>query len=91
MTSIAELLDTFAANPFREGTENHAKYAAVARSELLAVVNDLERDAARFRYIANMARASSLDISGNHTWTMQLRNIKGPSLSEAIDNAMKEA
>jgi hypothetical protein len=46
------------------------------------------KDAARYRHIQGMARVMSPKIDGNHTWHMGLRDIRGPSLDEAIDSAI---
>ncbi len=48
-----------------------------------------QKDAARYQHIKGMARAMSLDISGNHYWHMGLRDIRGPNLDEAIDRAIE--
>jgi hypothetical protein len=48
-----------------------------------------QKDAARYQHIKGMARAMSLDISGNHHWHMGLQDIRGPNLDEAIDRAIR--
>ena len=48
-----------------------------------------QKDAARYQHIKGMARAMSLDINGNHYWTVALHGIRGPSLDEAIDRAIE--
>ena len=48
-----------------------------------------QKDAARYQHIKGMARAMSLDISGNHYWHMTLGAIRGPNLDEAIDRAIE--
>lgn len=71
-------------------------YVWIAENEALRVSNDnLVRDldaamddAKRYRHIKSMARAMSLDINGNHYWTMQLRDVRGSTLDNAIDAAM---
>ena len=50
-----------------------------------------QKDAARYQHIKGMARAMSLDINGNHYWTVALHGIRGPSLDEAIDRAIEAA
>ena len=47
------------------------------------------KDAARYQHIKGMARAMSLDISGNHYWHMLLGAIRGPNLDEAIDRSIR--
>jgi hypothetical protein len=54
-------------------------------------LTDDQKDAARYQHIKGMARAMSLDINGNHYWTVALYGIRGPSLDEAIDRAIKDA
>ena len=54
-------------------------------------LTDEQKDAARYQHIKGMARAMSLDISGNHYWTVALHGIRGPSLDEAIDRAIEAA
>ena len=56
-------------------------------AELVAAA--AQKDAARYQHIKGMARAMSLDISGNHYWHMVLGAIRGPNLDEAIDRAIK--
>ena len=52
-------------------------------------LTDEQQDAQRYRHIKSMARARSLDVSGNHYWHMNLLDIRGPSLDEAIDRAIR--
>lgn len=52
-------------------------------------VADLERDAARYRFLESDFAPMGLNIDGNHVWAYR-RNatLKGPSLSAAIDAAI---
>ncbi len=53
----------------------------------------LMADAARYQFMKSNCRAIGLDIEGNHSWTCQITrsDIKGPTLDEAIDAALKKA
>ena len=54
-------------------------------------LTDEQKDSARYRHVKGMARAMSLDINGDHYWTVALHGIRGPSLDEAIDRAIEAA
>ena len=53
----------------------------------------LMADAARYQFMKSCTRAAGLDISGWHSWTCQIMrsDIKGATLDEAIDSAIKKA
>lgn len=58
--------------------------------ELRERMAELEQDAARYRFLESDFSPMGLNIDGNHAWAYR-RNamLKGPSLSAAIDAAMK--
>lgn len=53
----------------------------------------LMADGARYQFMKSCSRAAGLDISGWHSWTCQIMrsDIKGATLDEAIDSAIKKA
>jgi len=52
---------------------------------------ELCKDAERYRWLKTGFRAMSLDMGGNHTWVQRSSSmLRGPSVDEAIDAAMKE-
>jgi hypothetical protein len=53
----------------------------------------LAADAGRYRFMKSCSRVAGLDIGGRHSWTCQIMrsDIKGTTLDEAIDSAIKKA
>ena len=53
----------------------------------------LMADGARYQFMKSCSRAAGLDISGWHSWTCQIMrsDIKGATLDQAIDAAIKKA
>jgi hypothetical protein len=53
----------------------------------------LMADAERYRFMKSCSRVAGLDIGGRHSWTCQIMrsDIKGATLDEAIDAALKKA
>jgi hypothetical protein len=53
----------------------------------------LAADAARYQFMKSCTRVAGLDIDGQHSWTCQIMrsDIKGATLDEAIDAAIKKA
>ena len=53
----------------------------------------LMADAARYQFMKSCSRVAGLDIGGWHSWTCQIMrsDIKGATLDEAIDAAIKKA
>ena len=49
-----------------------------------------EKDAERYRWLKGQFRAFSLDMGGQHTWTLARMIKKGPTLDAAIDAAREE-
>lgn len=58
--------------------------------ELRVRVAELDKDAARYRFLEADFSPMGLDIDGNHVWAYRRNaSLKGPTLSDAIDAAMK--
>lgn len=52
---------------------------------------ELRKDAERYRWLRKQFRAMSLDMGGNHCWVQRSSGaIRGPSVDEAVDAALKE-
>ncbi len=64
-----------------------------ARDALTKERDALMSDGARYRFLKSCTRVAGLDIDGRHSWTCQIMrsDIKGPTLDEAIDAAIKKA
>ena len=69
----------------------HRKEPSLANYTALAdAVKAMERDTKRMDYIVASSRAFGLSIDGMHSWsTMHHRDVRGTTLREAIDNALK--
>jgi hypothetical protein len=62
-----------------------------AKAALAQRIEQLEKDAARYRFISAGFTPMGLDMSGNHPWVCRVSpsRLKGPTLDAAIDSAMK--
>lgn len=78
----------------REGLTDQHKVAYELTSQTIAALRELQearKDAQRFEWIEKNTRISSLDMGGNHRYSMTgLHRIKGPSLRDAIDEQIAQ-
>lgn len=59
--------------------------------ELLAYVESLEKDAARYRWLREQFRCMSVDMGGQHRWILSPSGgLRGPDVDDAIDAAMEQ-
>lgn len=56
---------------------------------LLDEIKSLIADAERYKFIKSRSRASSANIDGMHSWYCDTSNIRGATLDQAIDDAIK--
>jgi hypothetical protein len=58
--------------------------------EQATLIEDIKKDAERYRFLRKDFSAMSLNINGNHAWAYR-RNatLKGPTLDAAIDAAIR--
>ena len=75
-------------------TEGGPVIPLVEQVKVLTAERDaLKEDTARYKFMKTLSRACSLDMNGMYSWSCQImrNDIRGATLDEAIDNAMKAA
>lgn len=88
---VMKALDAYAAE--RDALAKTLEAIETKVNTLIKERDSLAADGARYQFMKSCTRAAGLDISGWHSWTCQIMrsDIKGATLDQAIDTAIKKA